>query len=85
MPVAETMLAYLHAHEADRAKLPPRLAYREGLHNIGTATALHASGVSWNEIARRNGLLLLTDTIHLNDTGAAIVADQIERWLLQSP
>jgi lysophospholipase L1-like esterase len=36
---------------------------------------------SWDEISVREGLVLTTDTIHLNSHGAAIVADQLERWL----
>ena len=84
LPLHETMVAYLQAHEADRAQLPPRLSYRDGLHNIGTATALHASGLSWDEVSHRNGLLVLTDTLHLNSVGAGMVADLIEGWLLET-
>ncbi len=82
LPLNERMLAYLREHEADRAGLPPRLAYRDGLHNVGTAVALHAQGLSWDEISRRNGLLLTTDTLHLNSVGAGMIADLIEAWLL---
>ncbi len=82
LPLNETMIAYLCAHEADRKDLPPMLEYRDGLHNTGTATALHASGLSWNEVSRRNGLLVLTDTLHLNGVGGGMVADLIEGWLL---
>jgi len=85
LPLHERLLDYLRAHEADRASLPPRLEYRDGLVNIGNAIALHGTGLSWNEISRRNGLLVTTDCIHLNETGAAMVADLIERWLLQKP
>jgi lysophospholipase L1-like esterase len=82
LPLHERMVAYLLEHEADRAALPPRLEYRDGLHNIGNATALHASGLSWDEVSRRNGLLLLTDTLHLNGTAAGMIADLVEGWLL---
>jgi len=81
LPLHERMLAYLRDHEAERALLPPRLEYRDGLTNIGNATALHHAGLSWNEISRRNGLQLLTDTLHLNSVAAAIIADLIEEWL----
>ena len=81
LPLYETMIAYLRAHEADYANLPPRLAYRDGLINIGNATALHAKGLSWNEVSRHNGLLLTTDCLHLNETGAGMIADLIESWL----
>jgi lysophospholipase L1-like esterase len=83
LPLHERMVAYLREHEADRAALPPMLEYRDGLHNIGNATALHASGLSWDEVSRRNGLLLLTDTLHLNSIAAGMIADLIESWLLR--
>jgi lysophospholipase L1-like esterase len=82
LPLHERMVAYLREHEADRAGLPPRLEYRDGLHNVGNATALHAMGLSWDEVSRRNGLLLTTDTLHLNSRGAGMIADLIEGWLL---
>lgn len=82
LPFNEALLAYLRDHEADRAGLPPPLAYRDGLHNTGNALALHATGLSWDEISRRNGLLVLTDTLHINSVGAGMLADLIERWLL---
>ncbi len=83
LPFHERMLAYLHEHEAERASLPPRLAYRDGLINTGNATALHHMGLSWDEIAHRNGLQLLTDGLHLNSIAAAMIADLIEGWLLR--
>ena len=83
LPLHERMLAYLNEHEAERATLPPRLAYRDGLINTGNATALHHMGLSWDEISRRNGLQLLTDGLHLNSVAASMVADLIEAWLLK--
>jgi lysophospholipase L1-like esterase len=82
LPLHETMLDYLQAHEADRSELPPQLAYRDGLINIGNAVALHAKGLNWNEVSRHNGLLLTTDCLHLNETGAGMIADLIEKWVL---
>ena len=82
LPLNEKMVAYLHDHEADRATLPPHLGYRDGLHNVGNAIALHATGLSWDDVSRRNGLLVTTDTLHLNSIGAAMIADLIEGWLL---
>jgi lysophospholipase L1-like esterase len=83
LPLYEEMIAYLLTHEADRATLPPMLEYRDGLHNTANALGLHSSGLSWDEVSERNGLLLLTDTLHLNSVGAGIVADLIEGWLLK--
>ena len=82
LPLHERMIAYLREHEEDRAALPPRLEYRDGLHNTGQALALHATGLSWDEISRRNGLLLTTDCLHLNSVGAGMIADLIEAWLI---
>ena len=57
------------------------LAYKDGLTNVGNAIALHAAGHSWDDISRRNGLLLMTDCLHLNYRGAGLVADLIADWL----
>ena len=81
LPLNERMTAYLREHEADRSALPPRLAYHDGLINVGTALALHASGLTWNDVSRRNGLLLLTDTLHLNERAGEMVAGLIAGWL----
>lgn len=37
----------------------------------------------WNRVSQRNGLALLTDHIHLNDTAAAVVADLIGGFCVQ--
>jgi lysophospholipase L1-like esterase len=85
LPLYERIVAYLREHEPDCASLPPRLAYRDGLINLGNALALHATGVSWDEVSRRNGLLISTDGLHLNETGAGLVAGLIAGWLLDAP
>jgi lysophospholipase L1-like esterase len=82
LPLHDRMVAYLREHEADRAGLPPPLAYRDGLINVGNAIALHATGLSWDEVSRRNGLLLTTDCLHLNSISGGMIADLIEEWLL---
>jgi lysophospholipase L1-like esterase len=38
-------------------------------------------GKSFDEISKRNGFLLLTDGIHLNSRGAAMIANEIEKFL----
>ena len=83
LPLHEEMIAYLLAHEEDRAGLGPMLEYRDGLHNTANSLGLHSTGLTWDEVSARNGLLLLTDTLHLNSKGAGIVADLIEGWLLK--
>jgi len=82
LPLYERMVAWLHDHKADRASLPPRLAYKDGFTNVGNAIGLHATGLSWDDVSRRNGLQLTTDCLHLNSVGAGMVADLIEAWLL---
>jgi len=84
LPLHERMVAWLREHEGDRAQLPPRIEYRDGLHHIGNAVALHASGLSWDEVSRRNGLQLTTDGLHLNGVGAGMIADLVEGWLIQA-
>lgn len=84
LPFHERVVAYLREHEADRAHLPPMLAYRDGLINVGNAVALHANGLSWDEVSQRNGLLLTTDCLHLNSVSAGMIADLIERWLIRN-
>jgi lysophospholipase L1-like esterase len=83
LPLHERMVAYLREHEGERAQLPPRLEYRDGLTNVGNAIALHATGLSWDEVSRRNGLLVTTDCLHLNSVGAGMIAGLIEAWLIQ--
>ncbi len=36
---------------------------------------------SWDDISRRNGMVVLTDHIHLNDTAATVVADLVTETL----
>lgn len=82
LPLHERMIAYLREHEEERTALPPRLEYRDGLTNVGNAVALHATGLSWDEVSHRNGLLLTTDCLHLNSVGGTMIADLIENWLI---
>ena len=77
------MIAYLLTHGEDRAKLGPMLEYRDGLHNTANALGLHSTGLSWDEVSHRNGLLITTDCLHLNSVGAGRVADLISDWLLE--
>ncbi len=41
----------------------------------------HLLGRGWDEIARGNGYVLLTDALHLNERGAALVAELIEEFV----
>ncbi len=82
LPLFETMATYLrdHPHTA--------LPYARGRHTremyigIGRHFLL---GASFDDISRSNGFVLETDYLHLNATGARMVADLIEGFVLKSP
>jgi hypothetical protein len=44
---------------------------------------IHYFGRSWNKISKRRGLRLLIDNVHLNSTGAEMVANLIEEFLVR--
>jgi lysophospholipase L1-like esterase len=76
----EKMTAYLaaHPHEA--------LTYTQGDFEraMYTGIARHIFlSASFGDISRKNGFLLETDYLHLNETGARMVADLIEGFVLK--
>lgn len=79
----------LPLHERLTALLPPGHRpppYEGRLGLVLRATFQHlVLRRSWDEISAANGLALLTDHIHLNDTAAAVIADLIGDWLEMSP
>ncbi|HKU38811.1 MAG TPA: GDSL-type esterase/lipase family protein [Polyangiales bacterium] len=79
--------AYLPLHE----RLRPRIesaARRPSAREFNRAIALHAGLLhyffrkSWDEIAEHNGLSVLTDHLHMNDSAARQAAELIEGWLV---
>ena len=60
---------------SDRASCRPGSSTATACTTSATRSALHASGLSWDEISRRNGLLVTTDCLHLNSNGAGMIAD----------
>jgi len=42
----------------------------------------HVFGVSWNQLSRFVGNTVLSDSLHLNETGANVVANVVTEWLL---
>jgi lysophospholipase L1-like esterase len=71
LPLHDRLVELLPTHH-----MPP--PYVGKVRMILTATLGHAVlRRSWDEVARRNGLTLLTDHIHLDDRAAAIVADLV--------
>lgn len=77
LPVFETMIEILREHPP-REALP--FALRPGL-MTGAGVRRYLLFQSWDQIAEANGMLLLTDQIHLSDRGGAIVAELITGWL----
>lgn len=84
----ETGNAYLPIHERMRVYLenqdrPGRSfgAYRDGM-GLAVKARRFLLRQSFNTISRRNGFSLLTDFFHLNDVGAAMVADAVAEFIL---
>jgi lysophospholipase L1-like esterase len=48
---------------------------------LGSNLRHHLLGQSWDDIARRRGLSLTTDTIHPNDRSAAAMVDLVAPWV----
>lgn len=42
----------------------------------------HVFGYSWNQVSRLVGNTVLSDSLHLNETGADIVANTVVEWLV---
>lgn len=80
-------VAYLPLHERQldhlrSARHQPGTRYRDGLLLSSTASTQHfVLRRGFDDIARRRGLLLTTDTVHQNTRGAAMIADVIEQHL----
>lgn len=77
----EMMAAYLAEHP--HAALPYTLGGFERAMYTGIARHF-LLGASFGEISQKNGFLLETDYLHLNETGARMVADLIEGFVLKS-
>lgn len=79
LPLNETMTAQL-----DENAPPPNFQYEKS-NPISMIKFIlsHYLGKSWEKISKKNGFRFLTDNIHLNNAGATIVADLVEKFLLQ--
>jgi lysophospholipase L1-like esterase len=84
---AHTGVTYVPLHERQRAVLThpgvPAVPYREltAAGYLGTLFQRRVLRRGLDEIAHRRGLVLTTDHIHQDGTGASIITDLIERWL----
>lgn len=89
----ETDIIYLPLHEEmDRILYEKAQRRKRGIpfasHNIAMNVASVKRYVlrkSWDEISEKNGLTLLTDNIHLNDSAAEIIAGLIGDFLISHP
>jgi len=82
LPLFETMAAYLRSHPHTAVPYA-RGDFERAMY---TGIARHfLLGASFDDISRKNGFLLETDYLHLNATGARMVADLIEGFVLKSP
>jgi lysophospholipase L1-like esterase len=77
LPLNERMLAFLQA-----AGREPRTHFRPGISLTVTAALQHfLLRRSFDAISRSRGLQLTTDTLHLNETGAQMIADLVAEFL----
>lgn len=81
--------AYLPLHETLRpllersARPPAKLQFGIGV-ALSIAFRRYVLQRSWDEISTENGLVILTDQIHLSDRAAEVIADQLSAWLTSS-
>lgn len=77
LPLNETMDAYLR-----EAGGSPTIGYEDQMKVMYIGIAKHyLLGQDYEKIANANGCSLITDTLHLSETGANIVADLIEEFV----
>lgn len=80
LPLFETMDSYLRKHPGN-----PKYEYAE-THSLIIRSILqhYVARLSWNRIGEKNGFTLHTDFLHLNDTGAGMVADLVAGFVLDN-
>jgi lysophospholipase L1-like esterase len=77
LPLRERMVAFLEEHPAVPATL-----FRPGRALVLTAAMQHFLLLrSFDAISRSRGLQLTTDTIHLNQRGAGMIAELVGAWV----
>ena len=80
LPLHENMTALLRSRQPH-----PRHAYRDDEMLMYIALARHfLLGQTYDEISRANGFVLLTDNVHLNNTGAGMAAGLIESFVTKT-
>jgi acyl-CoA thioesterase I len=80
-------VTYLPLHEELTALLDSRQPSSTFKGDIGLVIKAsfkhHIMGKSWDEVSAANGFAVMTDAIHLNDRGAAVVAKLIANGILE--
>jgi len=78
LPIHERMRVYLENQDRPGRSFG---AYRDGM-GLAVKARRFLLRQSFDTISRRNGFSLLTDFFHLNDVGAAMVADAVAEFIL---
>jgi len=77
LPLQEQMVAYLESNPGS-----PKYPYKSGrLRLIFSILSHYLLGRSWDSIAEHAGFILHSDYLHLNSTGARMVADMILQFI----
>ncbi|MHA1154928.1 MAG: SGNH/GDSL hydrolase family protein [Candidatus Heimdallarchaeota archaeon] len=76
LPVHEKMIHYLNKNPTN-----PKHPYERRLIET-TFFQFYFLGMTFNKISERNGFSLLIDHVHLNSTGAKIITDLLEAFIL---
>jgi lysophospholipase L1-like esterase len=80
LPVYEWHVDYLTAvHRTESIAYEDRPALV-----MGAALERYLLGRSWDEISARHNLVLTTDQIHPNSTGAAFIVEEVAQFLSQA-
>ena len=80
LPLFERMDSYLREHPGN-----PKHQYAETRSLMMKGILQHyVTRLSWNRIGEKNGFTLHTDFLHLNDSGAGMVADLVAGYILDS-
>lgn len=76
MPLNERMIDFITNSPSNQ-----KYNYEKKLGLMIKGILTHYLGRSWQHIAKKNGLQLLTDHIHLSEKGASMVSDFIEEFI----
>ena len=75
------LAAHILEHKTERQRKISLKVDEFGEISIKIAFKSKIFGVGYNECSEKYGLSVLLDALHLNDTGAMIVADKVSEWM----